>query len=115
MIAKDLPCEREQNFEYIPQAEGATFHTTSPFRTEAELFLQNFGFGPGLIHIFFAKKKSGSDPDQTQNFGEKSRTLYEVGKLFENSRPREIYSRFYSLAHGKTYTIIFEVVLRKKF
>ena len=30
-------------------------------------------------------------------------------------RPRGIHSKFYSLLHGKTYTILFEVVLRKKF
>ena len=68
---------------------GATFQTTSPLRTEAILFLQNFGSDLGPTHIFLLEKsvdqnrtRPGPDP-KFQIFFEH---LWDTGTYLQLSR-----------------------------
>ena len=75
----------------------------------------NFGSDPNLILTFLRQKMRGSDPDQIRNFAKKVQPLCEEMKWSRKSRPWGINVKFDSLSYGKTYMIIFQVVLRKKF
>eukprot|EP00493_Phyllostaurus_siculus_P025901 UN26246 len=86
----------------------------------------NFGSDLDPIQVrstnFFAKKFAdrtrigpGSDPDRIQNFAKKIEPLCEEMRWSRKSRPWGINVKFDSLSYGKTYMIIFQVVLRKKF
>ena len=55
------------------------------------------------------------DPDWFQNFAKKVEPLCEEMRWSRKSRPWGINVKFDSLSYGKTYMIIFQVVLRKKF
>ena len=75
----------------------------------------NFGSDPVLIRTFLRQKMCGSDPDQIPYFAKKVQPLCEEMKWSRKSGPWGINVKFDSLSYGKTYMIIFQVVLRKKF
>ena len=95
MIKKVLPYERESNFTFIPQGRDFLDHLISSHRGAN----------------FLAKKFV----DRIQNFAKKVEPLCEEMRWSRNSRPWGINVKFDSLSYGKTYMIIFQVVLRKKF
>ena len=55
------------------------------------------------------------DPIRIRNFAKKVEPLCEQMRWSRKSRPWGINVEFDSLSYGKTYMIIFQVVLRKKF